>query len=245
MADKAKKSYSYGEPNWELIGRWLELDPGADGPFWAVNLMKYRTLADYGDGDHGGESISGQEADDAYAPLGPLAAIGAMVTFLGDVADQPSGDPAWDRVGIVRYPSRAAFFAMQQRDDFKQQHVHKEAGMEFTIVAAGQPQPASPSDPAGTGEGVMVLRVRRFTDADAPRVEPAEVTPVALFDVEGVIVGDERTWHEMRFDRVPDLATAAALGSTMDGVDEMIAVVLEPRIDRLIESIVTASAVGG
>ena len=47
----------------------------------------------------------------------------------------------WDRVGIVRYPSRRAFLAMQQRDDFKQKHVHKDAGMEFTIVMSTLPAP--------------------------------------------------------------------------------------------------------
>ena len=37
----------YGTPNWEMIGSWLELPAEQDGPFWAVNLMDYRELADY------------------------------------------------------------------------------------------------------------------------------------------------------------------------------------------------------
>jgi hypothetical protein len=187
--------------------------------------------------------VSGREADDAYAPLGPLAAVGAMVAFLAEVADQPVGDPAWDRVGIVRYPSRSAFFAMQQRDDFKEQHVHKEAGMAFTIVASCLPRADERATDRGS-DGVMVMRARRFSDPAVRPVEDSSTTPVAVFDVEGVIVGDDRTWHEVRFDVVPDLASARLLGGRLDGVDEMIAVALEPRIDDLVESIVTADLVG-
>ena len=77
---------TYGEPNWEMLGRWLHLPPEEDGPFWALNLMKYREAAVYHDGSDRG--MSGREADDAYAPL---AAIGAMVAFHGDVIDQTHG----------------------------------------------------------------------------------------------------------------------------------------------------------
>jgi hypothetical protein len=239
MTDGAGRSYSYGEPNWEMIGRWLELPPDADGPFWAVNLMRYRPVAEYRDGRAG---VSGREADDAYAPLGPLAAIGAMVAFLGEVADQPAGEPRWDRVGVVRYPSRSAFFAMQQRNDFKEQHVHKEAGMEFTIVASCLPRADEPVRDEGS-DGVVVMRARRFVDPAARPADDTSAAAIAVFDVEGVIVGDDRTWHEVRFDLVPDVATVAELSGRLDGVDEMITVVLEPRIDNLVASIVTADSV--
>jgi len=229
----SRPQYRYGEPNWEMLGRWMQITPDEDGPFWALNLMKYRTVADYVDGE--GPTRSGKEADDAYAPLGPLAAIGAMVAFHGDVEEQFAGEPSWDRVGIVRYPSRSAFFAMQQRDDFKAQHVHKDAGMEFTIVMSTLPEGPT-GDPAA--DGVLVLRVRRFTDEAArPTGEPE---PLARFDVEGVIVGDDRVWHEARFDLVPGRAAVDGLLAPVDGVDEMQAVVLTPQIDNLVESIHTA-----
>jgi len=89
-----------------------------------------------------------------------------MVAFAGDVVDQHGSDPRWDRIGIVRYPSRAAFFAMQQRDDFKDQHVHKEAGMESTIVMSCLPVDGAPHAATPDG-GQVVLRVRRFADAGA------------------------------------------------------------------------------
>lgn len=231
------RSPGYGTPNWEMIGRWFELPPAQDTPFWAVNLMKYKARADYGgDGDHG---LSGKEADDAYTPLGPLAAIGAMVAFAGEVVDQQGAAPTWDRVGIVRYPNRAAFFAMQQRDDFKDQHVHKEAGMDTTIVMSCLPIDGGPvvSTPAG---GQVVVRVGPVL---ADLVEGPGVTALAHFEVEGVIVGDDRTWDHVRFDHVAD---DGALASLIDGADPAaFTLVVAPsrEFDRLAESIQTASSV--
>lgn len=249
MADRPPTANpSYGTPNFAMISRWFQLAPDEDKPFWAVNLMKYKARADYGeDGDKG---LSGREADDAYTPLGPLEAIGAMVAFAGDVTDQRGSEPTWDRVGIVRYPSRAAFFAMQQRDDFKSQHVHKEAGMDLTIVmsclpVAEAPLAATPSD------GHVVMRVRRFADdVDANDATgrgatlPPGAVPLSRFDVEGVIVGDDRTWDEVRFDHVSDGATLATLLDTSADA-EAFALVVDPVewADHLVESIETAASV--
>lgn len=219
---------TYGEPNWEMLGRWLHLSPEEDGPFWALNLMKYREAAVYDDGSDRG--MSGREADDAYAPLGPLAAIGAMVACHGDVTDQTHGDPVWDRVAIVRYPTRAAFFAMQQRDDFKDQHVHKEAGMEFTIVMACHPETHDPAP----GEGALVLTVEP-ADSESMAV-PEGVTPVVTYTVEGVIVGDDRAFARARFDRVPDGALAALTAAAPEGSQQVVVAV---DVDRLVDSVLT------
>jgi hypothetical protein len=231
MADRPQPSY--GTPNWEMISRWLELPPEDDGPFWALNLMKYHAVASYADGEKG---VSGREADDAYAPLGPLAAVGARVAFLADVVDQPLGQPHWDRVGIVRYPSRAAFFAMQQRDDFKQQHVHKEAAMEFTIVMSCLP---AALDPDAAGDGRLVLVVERGG------VEPGAgvgATTVVDFGVEGVIVGDERRFDRARFIRVADPAALTSIVEVAAASEEAHVLALDPSIDNLIHTIVSASS---
>jgi hypothetical protein len=200
----------YGTPNWEMLGRWLELPPESDGPFWALNLMKYREVADYG--DDSAQARSGREADDAYAPLGPLAAIGAIVAFHGDVVDQPVGEPTWDRVGIVRYPSRAAFFAMQRTDEFKEKHVHKEAGMASTIVMA-----CVPAAGAAGSDGAI------------------------LFDVEGVIVGDGRAFTGARYQGARSGTAVDFVVTSVDG--DAFVVAVEPEIDRLVESVRTASHV--
>ncbi len=39
----------YGTPNMPYFGSWFERDdPG--GPMWALNLMKYKSVAEYADG---------------------------------------------------------------------------------------------------------------------------------------------------------------------------------------------------
>lgn len=161
MSDHERPSFRYGTPNWQMLSRWLQLAAEDDGPFWALNLMRYRERAEYADGRQ--SALTGREADDAYAPLGPLDAIGAVPAFLGDVGHQALGTPGWDRVGIVRYPSRAGFFAMQRRQDFQELHEHKDAGMEFTIVLSCLPAVGAPRAARSTGaeEGAVVLTVLR------------------------------------------------------------------------------------
>lgn len=212
----------YGTINTELVGRWLKVEPAADGPFWALNLMKYREQADYG--ERGGPSVSGREADDAYTPRESLEAIGAQIVFAADVERALAGDGvAWDRVAVVRYPSRRAFFAMQQRDDFKQKHVHKDAGMEFTIVMS-----CLPVLPFG-GRPERSPSVELTVAADAS----AAPGDGGVFDVEGVIVGDERTWARATFrwlDAPPDAAEVAARADAYR-------LVLRPSLDRLTRSV--------
>ena len=229
MAD----SPAYGQINFDTAGRWLGLAPEDDGHVWMLNLMKYHPVAQYADGN--AEGISGEAADDRYAPLGPLAAVGARAAFLAPVVEQLAGDPAWDRIGIVDYPTRAAFFAMQRRDDFKAQHEHKEAGMEFTIVMGTEPVATGPGTAA---DGSLVLRVRRVSEAGAG-ADPDGVTPVAHFTVDGVILGDDRTWNDVRFDRVrPDAIPGLV---AIDGIEEQVVVVLaEPRVDALVETVEAA-----
>lgn len=98
----------YGTVDREYGMHLATIAPDDDCPIWMVNLMKYREVADYGDAH--GDRISGREADDRYAPLDVLASIGAEVVFHGDVDQQLLGDgTVWDRVGIVRYPTRRSF----------------------------------------------------------------------------------------------------------------------------------------
>ena len=181
--------------------------------------------------------MSGKEADDAYAPLGPLAAVGATVAFHGDVLEQPVGSPIWDRVGIVRYPTRAAFFAMQQRDDFKTQHVHKEAGMEFTIVMSCLPSAFDAR--ANDGSTRLVLSVERGGTEPATLPQGAEL--VADFTVEGVIVGDQRAFDRARFVQVADDAALAAFVAQSQRLDDAHVLVVDRAIDRLLESITSST----
>ena len=110
----------YGQIDTRYGRRLASTPPDEEGPLWMVNLMSYRTAADYADGRD--SAISGREADDMYTPTGPLAAVGGEIVFVGDVQDQFLGaDPKWDRVAVVKYPTRRSFIDMQQRDDFHRQ----------------------------------------------------------------------------------------------------------------------------
>ena len=228
--------YPFGTINTETAGRWLHLAPEEDGAVWMLNLMKYKPVADYGEA--GGPAISGKEADDIYAPTAVLADLGAVVPLFGDVTHQVTDDVAWERIGIVRYPNRASVFAMQNRDDFQKQYVHKEAGMETTIVMGCTP--VSTADPAGAGSGPLVMRVRRFAEGATPAADPDGVVPVARFAVDGVILGDGRVWDDVCFDRAEGPALEALAGT--EGVAEQVVVVIQPLIEDVIGSVLTAGA---
>ena len=122
----------YGTINMPYIATWPSKP--MDEPMWALNLMHYRTKAEYADGRE--TDLTGWEADNLYSPLGPLAAIGAELVIVAIVVDQPAGsDYRWDRVAIVRYPNRQALADMNMTPEFQEAHIHKDAGMKFTIVS--------------------------------------------------------------------------------------------------------------
>ena len=99
---------SYGKVDHEYGLTLATTDPTDDGPVWMVNLMKYKEFADYGDG--GDRGRSGRDADDEYTPTGPLKAVGAQIVYVAEVDATPLGDGTqWDRVAIVKYPTRRSF----------------------------------------------------------------------------------------------------------------------------------------
>lgn len=227
----------YGTPNWEMLSGWFDLPKEDDGPFWAVNLMKYRAVADYADGRE--TTLTGREADDLYAPFGPIEAVGGMVAFGADVSNQLSGSPEYDRVAIVRYPSRAAFFEMQRREDFQELHVHKDAGMEFTIVISCTPESIDPAH--SDSDGTLLMRVRRLAEGAEPPASAEGLIPIARFETEGAIIGDGSVWHQVLFDRVADGDQDQF--PEPEGVEEQIVIVLDrPVIDALVESVETATS---
>ena len=186
----------YGTIDQEYALRLATTEP--DGDVYMLNLMAYRAEADYGpDGEKG---VTGREADDRYAPLEVLAELGAGVCFLAEV--EAATEP-WDRIAVVRYPTRRSFVDMQSRPDFKAKHVHKDAGMDHTTILGTTPAGALPK----TVPGDLVLLEIWNGAAPAPIVDGDSVE----FSVEGAIVGDGRTWSGVRYtpiDVVPDLAVS-------------------------------------
>jgi hypothetical protein len=236
-SDTDTRRVRYGIVDREYGLRLATTPPEEDGPVWMVNLMSYRERADYSvdDGAGGesarsggeGEAVSGREADDRYTPLESLRSVGAEIVFVGDVETQPLGDsPKWDRVAVVKYPTRRAFIDMQARADFKKAHVHKDAGMAQTIIIGCQPfspppLPGAPDwkdvphPPTEEDGPLMVVHVIRFVDeqqlqdmenyqsAAGAVAIPQGVRIAGWFRAEGTIVGDGRPWHQVRFNLFP------------------------------------------
>ncbi len=223
----------YGTVDTDYALRMAATPPEEDGPVWMVNLMKYREIADYG--DDGESTISGRDADDLYAPFEVLADIGAEVVFFGDVEAQLLGDsPTWDRIGVVKYPTRRSFVEMNSRPDFQKKHVHKDAGMQETIVIGCLPVdlpvfetqnwaevPHPPTDDDGP---ITVVHVLRFADDGTADMDayslvagevaiPHGVRVHGWFAAEGTIIGDGRTWDQVRFNAFPSRAAFHAVAT--------------------------------
>lgn len=182
MTTRITDHVRYGEIDREFEHRLRTVPEDEDGPVLMLNLMHYREWADYPDGRTG---VTGQQADDLYAPLKILLELGAAVTLFGDVVaqDQPDDLP-WDRIAAVTYPTRRSFMDMQDRPDFIERHVHKDAGMALTIIAACHPV-------GGSVAGARRLRVELLgPEGTAPEPGPGRL----VARVEGVAVGDGRTW---------------------------------------------------
>jgi hypothetical protein len=265
-------SPSYGTVD-RVYAMTLATTPAADdGPIFMVNLMRYKPIATYGT-SLDAQPISGRAADDRYAPIAILQDIGAEVVFVGDVDRQLMGDQPdrpWERIGVVKYPTRRGFIEMQSRQDFQQQHVHKEAGMERTIVMGCSALELSPmvTDPSRLVDWstvphpptpddgpVVVLHVIRFAEGGreamlAYQDHAAEVAAPhgarvgAWFRVEGTIVGDGRSWDEVRFNLFPSLAAfmavatdrarlAAQVQHREPAIADTYAMIVRPMINRL------------
>jgi hypothetical protein len=229
----------YGTINMPYISTWPKRP--ADEPMWALNLMHYRDRADYADGRK--TTLTGWEADNLYSPLGPIAAVGAELVIVAIVVDQPAGeDYRWDRVAIVRYPNRQALADMNMTEEFQELHVHKDAAMEFTIVAATFPRPdtvdRSLTDTDTTESMQLLLQV--VADGDAPEVAVEGAQRIATFDVEDNIIGDERKWAQARWDLLASSATAeevraATTSAATDG--DRYVLLLKPQLGDFLRAV--------
>ncbi|MCX6520799.1 MAG: hypothetical protein NTZ21_09070 [Actinobacteria bacterium] len=222
----------YGTIDFDYAGRIASCPPDEDGPVLMVNYMKYRERAAYKDGSDGGRS--GMEADDEYAPTEVLSDIGAVVAFFGDVTD-PAGT-GWDRIGIVQYPTRRAFIDMQSRRDFREKHQHKEAGMDHTIVFAVPPHTVAAGAIGGRHAHVVFDLVHLDGTTGATETTGAAAGPAdgqAIGPVEGTILGDGRSWTELRITWITDPDAAPGELDTSESVADRERVVVRPKIDRL------------
>ncbi len=199
MSDKSNLKHNYGTIDKEY-GVFLATRPEAeDGPIYMVNLMKYHEVAQYSDdATPGTKPVSGREADDRYNPASILSRLGATIVFAGDVVGKADSPEDWDRIAIVRYPTRKSFIEMQSRKDFGEKHVHKAAGMKRTIIVCCRPEDLSLDTrerPKATDQWLTMV-VRRDTDT---KTAFAAIPNATNFSAEGTIIGDGRKWQTVQF----------------------------------------------
>lgn len=116
-------------------------DHGPEGPIVMVNLLKFRDRAAYPDGS-AAEPCTGAQAYARYQHAFAVTAGAisqATVIYEGPVSQVFIGDPAsreadWDKVLIVRYPTRQHFLAMMANAEYRQALVHRRAGLERTVL---------------------------------------------------------------------------------------------------------------
>ena len=230
---------SFGKPNPAQFLRMLAAP--AKGPFYMVNLIRFRDRAVYADGRQ--TDLTGREANALYFPIEFIETIGARVVFAGEVEETTLDEEgAWDQVAIVEYPCPLALFAMITHPGFRARSVHKDAGLEASIVMVTHLQPLEDVEPTEISvplsvddpafELVRVFRYREQARYDgvsskttrtgqeamdlyASRVRIAErqagVFPKARLTVQGVLIGDGRSWDEVWIDSVPSRAALDAL----------------------------------
>ncbi len=113
-------------------------DHGRDGPVVMLNLLKFKDMATYVDG----EVVSGAVAYDRYqhaftVTVGAISQAQVLYDgpaeqiFIG-IAGTPETD--WDKVLIVRYPSRQHFLGMMANDAYRAALVHRYAGLARTVL---------------------------------------------------------------------------------------------------------------
>jgi hypothetical protein len=197
----------------DYVARLEAVTADQDSPFLMLSLMRYRDLADYPE-DHAdaGAGLTGREADDRYAPVEILHELGAQVVLYGNVATGSD----WDRVAVVRYPSVRSFVDMQERPDFIERHVHKDAGMLETVIAVCRPR-------GGSVAGETRVLVELLGPDAAPEPGPGRL----VLEVDGTPVGDGRTWSTVVVTGVPGDAVPPSDSSSA------IAVVVDPLIQEL------------
>ena len=108
------------------------MEPGPEGPIYMVNLLKFKPMAEYGDGRD--TALTGRQAYELYgAGVSELIKEhGGSVTFAANVSRLMLGEveDMWDEVAIAMYPSRQAMLEMMMSPSMQEIGQHRAAGLE-------------------------------------------------------------------------------------------------------------------
>ncbi|MBO0831135.1 MAG: hypothetical protein J2P29_04095 [Actinobacteria bacterium] len=162
----------------------LRAVPGhSDGPIYMLTLTSFRV----GGGQILGRSSS-QDPDSRYIPLELLSSVGASLCLVADVV---AGPGEWDRVGVIRYPSRSRFLELADSPEWKDWCARKERRVRRAIMVGMVPAADLPGDDLSQRTLVEVWH------GPAPaRIASGHVTE---FSIEGTYVSDGRQWSGARF----------------------------------------------
>jgi uncharacterized protein (DUF1330 family) len=116
-------------------------DEGPDGPVVMLNLLKFRDVAAYA-ADSGEPAMSGLQAYARYqtAFVETVGAVSqAEVLYDGPVQQVFIGmaqslETDWDKVLIVRYPTRQHFLGMMADATYRSALCHRYAGLARTVL---------------------------------------------------------------------------------------------------------------
>lgn len=117
-------------------------DGPAKGPIVMVNMLKFRDRADYPKDFQGDGNVSGKEAYARYQHAFTVT-VGetsqAEVIYEGPVQQVFIGEAGttatdWDKMLIVRYPTKQHFLNMMANEEYRAALVHRYAGLERTIL---------------------------------------------------------------------------------------------------------------
>lgn len=202
-------SFGLVDPDYHMRLRVAADD--AHGPVYMLSLARFRP----GSGQVLGRA-SGCDPYSRYIPVPLLTAVGASLCFVGDVV---AGSGGWDRVGVIRYPTRRAFVSLSDRSDLRDWTALKERRAERVIILGLVPVAGLPVDLSQR----VLLEVWH-----GPPPPPMVAGPVTEFEVEGTYVGDGRRWSGARYTPI-ELGTALPLQPARFGYQAML---VDPVIER-------------
>jgi uncharacterized protein (DUF1330 family) len=128
-------------PTEERLRSLIEED--RDGPLQFLNLLGFYDTARYPNGHEMAQQEHSGAA--AYMLYGAVAfrhvmELGGQVTFFNEVEQALIGpDDDWDQIAIIQYPNTEAFIDMIRDPDYQAALVHRNAGLEKTVLLVSRP----------------------------------------------------------------------------------------------------------
>ena len=117
----------HSSEQWDALARASD-----DGPVCMINLFKFKNKAEYTDGRD--SQLTGIEAYEIYSnkTRKMVQEAGGRILHTSVIKGLVVGEveQLWDVVAIVEYPSIEVFMKMVDSEEWKENIIHKDAGLE-------------------------------------------------------------------------------------------------------------------